>query len=199
MSQIEYREIVINPRVINHLGKDLITTSDVAVTELIKNSLDAKASDIRLHIYNDFVQAQNSNAFIFGLPEELYNFLKEKVKVTPIFVIEDNGKGMNENQLNKGFLEVGTDIKLKEEDALLGEKGIGRLATQRLGTCLLIETASLDEPFATLTFIDWKKIGYIPVTNECYKKHGKECNRTAPRHLDELYIRCCKTKSQHYG
>lgn len=29
---------------------------------------------------------------------------------------------MNENQLNKGFLEVGTDIKLKEEDAMLGEK-----------------------------------------------------------------------------
>ena len=160
MSQIEYREIVINPRVINHLGKDLITTSDVAVTELIKNSLDAKASDIRLHIYNDFVQAQNSNAFIFGLPEELYNFLEEKVKATSIFVIEDNGKGMNENQLNKGFLEVGTDIKLKEEDAMLGEKGIGRLATQRLGTSLLIETASLDESFATLTFIDWKKIGY---------------------------------------
>lgn len=160
MSQIEYREIVINPRVINHLGKDLITTSDVAVTELIKNSLDAKASDIRLHIYNDFVQVQNSNAFIFGLPEELYTFLEEKVKATSIFVIEDNGKGMNENQLNKGFLEVGTDIKLKEEDAMLGEKGIGRLATQRLGTCLLIETASLDESFATLTFIDWKKIGH---------------------------------------
>lgn len=72
------------------MGKDLITTSDVAVTELIKNSLDAKASDIRLHIYNDFVQAQKSNAFIFGLPEELYNFLEEKVKATSIFVIEDN-------------------------------------------------------------------------------------------------------------
>lgn len=161
MSQIEYREIVINPRVINHLGKDLITTSDVAVTELIKNSLDAKASDIRLHIYNDFAQARNSNAFIFGLPEELDDFLEEKIKATSIFVIEDNGKGMNENQLNKGFLEVGTDIKLKEETATLGEKGIGRLATQRLGTCLLIETASSDEAFATITYIDWKKIGYM--------------------------------------
>lgn len=159
MSQIEYREIVINPRVINHLGKDLITTSDVAVTELIKNSLDAKASEIRLHIYNDFVQAQNSNSFILRLPEELYDFLEEKVKTTSIFVIEDNGKGMNENQLNKGFLEVGTDIKLKERDITLGEKGIGRLATQRLGTCLLIETASRDESFATITFIDWKRIG----------------------------------------
>lgn len=161
MSQIEYREIVINPRVINHLGKDLITTSDVAVTELIKNSLDAKASDIRLHIFNDFAQARNSNAFIFGLPEELDDFLEEKIKATSIFVIEDNGKGMNENQLNKGFLEVGTDIKLKEEAATLGEKGIGRLATQRLGTCLLIETTSSDEAFATITYIDWKKIGYM--------------------------------------
>ena len=161
MSQIEYREIVINPRVINHLGKDLITTSDVAVTELIKNSLDAKAPDIRLHIYNDFLQVQNSNTFMFGLPEELYDFLEEKEKATSIFIIEDNGKGMNEKQLNKGFLEVGTDIKLNEEETMLGEKGIGRLATQRLGTCLLIETASLDEPFATMTFIDWNKIGSV--------------------------------------
>lgn len=161
MRQIEYREIVINPRVINHLGKDLITTSDVAVTELIKNSLDAKAPDIRLHIYNDFLQVQNSNTFMFGLPEELYDFLEEKEKATSIFVIEDNGKGMNEKQLNKGFLEVGTDIKLNEAEIMLGEKGIGRLATQRLGTCLLIETASLDEPFATMTFIDWNKIGSV--------------------------------------
>ncbi len=159
MAKIEYREIVINPRVINHLGKDLITTSDVAVTELIKNSLDAKASDIRLHVCNDFKHLLNSNAFGFDLPEELGDFLDEKEKATSIFVIEDNGKGMNEIQLNRGFLEVGTDIKLKEEDATLGEKGIGRLATQRLGTCLLIETASLDDTFATITFIDWNKIG----------------------------------------
>ena len=159
MENIEYREIVINPRVINHLGKDLITTSDVAVTELIKNSLDARASDIRLHIYNNYGHAQDSNALKFAIPEELNVFLEEKEKATSIFVIEDNGKGMNEIQLNKGFLEVGTDIKLKEDGATLGEKGIGRLATQRLGTCLLIETASLDDSFATITFIDWLKIG----------------------------------------
>ena len=159
MENIEYREIVINPRVINHLGKDLITTSDVAVTELIKNSLDARASDIRLHIYNNYGHAQDSNALKFAIPEELNVFLEEKEKATSIFVIEDNGKGMNEIQLNKGFLEVGTDIKLKEDGATLGEKGIGRLATQRLGTRLLIETASLDDSFATITFIDWLKIG----------------------------------------
>ena len=57
MNQIEYRNLVINPRIINHLGKDLITTSDVAVTELIKNSLDAKALEIKLHIFDDFIES----------------------------------------------------------------------------------------------------------------------------------------------
>ena len=40
------RKIVIDPRVIKHLGRDLITSPEVAVIELIKNSIDAKASHI---------------------------------------------------------------------------------------------------------------------------------------------------------
>ncbi len=178
MSHIEYREIVINPRVINHLGKDLITTSDVAVTELIKNSLDAKASDIRLHIFNDYIQAQTDNAFLFRIPEGLSKFLIQNVNLNSIFVVEDNGKGMNEIQLNKGFLEVGTDIKLKEENMTLGEKGIGRLATQRLGRSLLIETASLEEKFATITFVDWEIIGKT-------EKGGKVPSVKIPKVADE--------------
>ncbi|MCM1119647.1 MAG: ATP-binding protein [bacterium] len=159
MNQIEYREIVINPRVINHLGKDLITTSDVAITELIKNSLDAKAEDIRLHIFDNLAEAYNKNTFKFDIPGEIISFLPDQVKEQTIFVIEDDGFGMDETQLNKGFLEVGTDIKLKEQDITLGEKGIGRLAAQRLGTGLLIETASCKETQGTVTYIDWQQIG----------------------------------------
>ena len=87
MNQIEYREIVINPRVIKHLGKDLITTSDVAITELIKNSLDAKADQIRLHIFDDFMQASGDENFIWKLPEDVSVFLAEKIKLMPVFVI----------------------------------------------------------------------------------------------------------------
>ena len=45
-------KITISPRVIKHLGKDLITSSEVAVVELIKNSIDAKARNINLRIYD---------------------------------------------------------------------------------------------------------------------------------------------------
>lgn len=166
MNDIEYRDIIINPRIINHLGKDLITTSDVAVTELIKNSLDAKASDIRLHIFNDFLEVQNKNLFQFEISNEILIFLKDNIMSQAIFVVEDNGKGMNEEQLNKGFLEIGTGIKLKERDAMLGEKGIGRLATQRLGSSLLIETASSDENYATITYINWNEIGHSRKTEK---------------------------------
>ena len=40
------RKIVIDPRVIKHLGRDLITSPEVAVIELLKNSIDAKAKNI---------------------------------------------------------------------------------------------------------------------------------------------------------
>lgn len=161
MNQIEYRKIIINPRVISHLGKDLITTSDVAITELIKNSFDAKASDIRLHIFDEFTEVQHHNNFQFEVPAEISTFLADQIKSQAVFVIEDNGIGMNDEQLNMGFLEIGTDIKLKAHENMLGEKGIGRLAAQRLGSGLLIETSSAEDDYATITFINWGKIGYI--------------------------------------
>lgn len=58
---MEYKTILINPRIIKHLGKDLITTSDVAVVELIKNSLDAKAQNIKLHLF----ERSEKMSFIF--------------------------------------------------------------------------------------------------------------------------------------
>ena len=43
---IQTQKIEIDPRVIKHLGSDLITSSDVAITELIKNSIDAHSKNV---------------------------------------------------------------------------------------------------------------------------------------------------------
>lgn len=49
--QVTKHSIEIDPRVIKHLGSDLITSSDVAITELVKNSVDARSrSSFRKHI-----------------------------------------------------------------------------------------------------------------------------------------------------
>ena len=164
---MDRKQIKISPRVIKHLGKDLITSSEVAVVELIKNSLDAKANTVCLSLFEDGKSVKAAEHFICPVLNEMFSFIPAHCFDNPLLVVEDDGKGMDDYQLDKGFLEIGTDMKLTESgESTLGEKGIGRLAVQRLGKYLLVETASKMEPFGTLTFIDWDDI--TKTTNSNY-------------------------------
>lgn len=147
------RQMVLDPRVIQHLGGDLITSSEVAVIELIKNSIDAKANNIIINLYNDRTLRDLTT------DKTILSLVPEKYHTRSIFIIEDDGYGMNDTQLTNGFLKVGCNLKKGEEDTL-GEKGIGRLAAQRLGKALLVETSSADpeEENSFFVFIDWEKI-----------------------------------------
>ena len=144
------RKIVIDPRVIKHLGRDLITSPEVAVIELVKNSIDAKAKHISLRLYNNY----SSNEL---LPDFIQAAIPERYLDLPMVIVEDDGYGMTDSILDNGFLKVATSIKAAEEGTL-GEKGIGRLATQRLGTALLVETSSMEEDHTSYVFIDWDDV-----------------------------------------
>lgn len=145
------KKIVIDPRVVQHLGKDLITSSEVAVIELVKNSIDAKAKNINLRLYNNTSPKDIIPDSVF---QELVppDFLK-----APILIVEDDGQGMTDNILEQGFLTIGTSIKVDDESSL-GEKGIGRLAAQRLGAALLVETAAASENHTSFVFINWEDV-----------------------------------------
>lgn len=155
---MEHKQIKISPRVIKHLGKDLITTSEVAVVELIKNSIDAKTSNVNLMLFENGNMVKNMKRLIPVLLDDIFELVPQSFFDRPLLIVEDDGKGMNNFQLDKGFLEIGTDLKNNNSETTLGEKGIGRLAVQRLGKCLLVESASELESFATLTFINWDDI-----------------------------------------
>ena len=144
------RKIVIDPRVIKHLGRDLITSPEVAIIELVKNSIDAKAKRINLRLYNN----HSSNEL---LPDHVLKAIPEQYLNLPMLIVEDDGCGMSDTVLDNGFLKIATDIKTAEEGTL-GEKGIGRLATQRLGTALLVETSSVVENHTSYVFIDWNNV-----------------------------------------
>lgn len=144
------RKIVIDPRVIKHLGRDLITSPEVAVIELLKNSIDAKAKNINLRLYNGL----SSNELF---PAHVRDIISKQYHHSPMLIVEDDGCGMNDATLDDGFLKIATDIKSNEEGTL-GEKGIGRLATQRLGTALLVETSSDKENHTSYVFIDWNDV-----------------------------------------
>lgn len=157
--KVERQKFEIQPRVIKHLGRDLITSSDVAIVELVKNSIDAKAGEIAIRIYDSVNRVKYSATHLVDIPSDAYYLIPPSLANLPVCLIEDNGKGMNEHQLKDGFLSVGTSIKKNEESETLGEKGIGRLATQRLGCALLVETSSAESPNTVLyTFIDWNSV-----------------------------------------
>lgn len=128
----------ITPRVIAHLGEDLIKNESIALLELVKNSYDAGASHCRVHF--QFVDA----------------------KVARI-EIEDDGIGMNVATIENVWLVIGTDFKHKQLQTPsngrvpLGEKGIGRLGVHKLGRKIqLISKTGTDKE--VVLSIDWSQL-----------------------------------------
>lgn len=128
----------ISPRILSHLGEDLIKNESIALFELIKNSYDACAK----HCIVDF------------------NFQDGKLKS---LTIEDDGFGMNKNIIETVWLVVGTDNKKKKLEPNLcgriplGEKGIGRLSIHKLGNKITLISKTKDSNEVELS-IDWHEL-----------------------------------------
>ncbi|PHR93110.1 MAG: hypothetical protein COA78_32985, partial [Blastopirellula sp.] len=113
-------------RTIDMLGRQQIANVSTAVSELFKNSYDAYAD----HAEVDYFRSDN------------------------LLVIRDNGVGMTPEEFENRWLVLGTESKYavqgrkadayrppdKEVRAIMGEKGIGRLAIALLGRQVLILT-----------------------------------------------------------
>ena len=123
----------------NLIGSELITDNFVAVFELVKNSFDAKASEVKI---------------IFD------NIYSDNAKI----IIQDNGKGMDYDDLINKWLFVaysakrdGTEDSNKQINYYAGAKGVGRFSCDRLGRYLNLVTIK-DKQNAQIEnlFVDWK-------------------------------------------
>lgn len=176
-----------DPRIIKQLGTELITSDEIAIVELIKNAYDAGAKEVRVH----FVDSKNAfDELNLLIPKnEIFNLISQRVTTFPCILIEDNGQGMSDDVINNGFLTVGSTYKqeLKELQKngeipttrmILGEKGLGRLATQRLSDTLYVETAQQNADCGTFIKLDWLKLmtGQTRIPN--LKFHSKQQSYT---------------------
>ncbi|WP_179888887.1 ATP-binding protein [Bacillus cereus] len=153
----------INSRVLEHLGKDLITSNEIAITELIKNAYDAHAKNVKLHLIEDLLENKLEKN-IAPISPEMLTIIKEYLNNDKrIIILEDDGDGMTYEELEQGFFTIGTDIKKKQKNSLeykndrlpLGEKGIGRLAAQRLSKMLFIETTNINSNKTNVVRVNW--------------------------------------------
>lgn len=155
------QSFVISPRIIAHLGEELIRNESIAILELVKNSYDACAKKCQV----DFHQ-------------ELFSGIDK-------IVIEDDGKGMSIDTVKNVWLVIGTDNKQGVDTPNemgrypLGEKGIGRLGVHKLGQNVRMLTRA--EGHAEVEVIlDWRGL-YQAETIEDFKVIVRE--NTVPVHF----------------
>lgn len=135
---IDERPFEFSPRVTLQLGRESISSSTVAISELIKNSYDADANTVTLTFY-----------------------LRDHGIST--LVIEDDGVGMSPDTIVNHWLRIGTDNKsiiersLVKQRILTGAKGLGRLGIDRLCKRLILYSKQQDASKAIQLNIDWKK------------------------------------------
>ncbi|WP_346209336.1 ATP-binding protein [Aeromonas salmonicida] len=127
-------------RTVDHLGREQIADCPTAISELWKNSYDAYARNVSLHIFDD--------------PE-------------PVAAVFDDGHGMSYDEFINRWLVVGTgskyDKRISDEDdrddlpkrTKQGQKGIGRLSSANIGPLLLIISKRKSNDFVA-ALIDWR-------------------------------------------
>jgi hypothetical protein len=130
MSELK-KSLKVDARLIYQLGEALIDSNKVALMELIKNSSDADATICKINI------------------DTIFENEKGKGRI----LIEDNGNGMNEYIIENSFLKIASSFKNnyqkispKFKRIAQGNKGIGRLSLNKLGTFVRV-TTKLDTDF----------------------------------------------------
>lgn len=130
---------------IDRLGRELVGRQETALTELVKNSYDADAHEVKVTFDRSML------------------------------IIDDNGTGMSRDDLINGFLRLASDLKIRSPQSRMynrqraGRKGIGRFATQRLGSHLQLQTWTDAQREGLELTVDWmqfergRALGDIPV------------------------------------
>ncbi|QHC83721.1 hypothetical protein AS589_02430 [Empedobacter brevis] len=139
----------ITPHIVKQLGEQLVSDEITALLELIKNSYDADASYVSIEI----------NTTGQYIKEELFY-----PKHNGFIIVEDDGFGMSEETIMKSWLIISYSQKRQLKEAKkttskgrtpLGDKGLGRLSTQRLADICEIFT-NKDKTKGTHIAFNWK-------------------------------------------
>jgi signal transduction histidine kinase len=123
------------------LGRELITDRITALFELVKNSYDANTDEV--HVYFDSVNP--------------------KIEESKI-IIQDDGLGMTLTDLKDKWMVIGTSSKRRDRESpapykrkVVGKKGVGRFAVDKLGAKLLLKTTKKGSDKHLCLETDWSK------------------------------------------
>lgn len=174
----DHPHLSISSHVVVQLGEELVTDVEQALLELAKNAYDADSETCEIVIDPDWILTTNHPAYemLFGERPESQRIDEVVGRVQVI----DQGDGLSEAAVRDGWLRISASLKrpglgsTKAKTAkgrtLVGDKGLGRLATMKIGTVLRLKTAIEGESaWRTVTF-SWnsftpdRTLEMVPVT-----------------------------------
>lgn len=122
------------------IGSELISDKFTAVIELVKNSYDANATEVKINFF------------------DAYDPLNGTI------IIQDNGIGMSKDDITQKWMRIGTNSKRVREYSqapfnriLLGEKGIGRFAIEKIASNVILESRQKNDNIIHSLEIDWNE------------------------------------------
>lgn len=154
----------ISAAVVRQLGEELVSDEVTAIVELVKNAYDADATYAHVEVNTKDCLAADASKF-----PGARGYVK----------IEDDGFGMDESEITSGWLMISLSAKrqMKVKGTTtpkgrtpLGDKGLGRLSTQKLGENLEMFTRkdagekTLHVSFTWKAFADDKSLSDVPVS-----------------------------------
>ena len=142
-------------RLIKTIGEELISSDNVAVVELVKNSYDANSPIVTITFLGNVKQKKQGRI--------IQNYLSKEGASIEIY---DQGSGMSFETVKSAWMEPATDFKKKNTNKnrkFTGEKGIGRFASAKLASRLELITKQKEgkELVVTFNWEDFDKDDYL--------------------------------------
>ena len=140
-------QIKFAPDILRRLGEELNPSPDKGILELVKNAYDADARNCTVE-------------------------LSRTEQPGGSISITDDGDGMDEDVIKKGWLIIGRSEKSSKQTTKLGRipvgsKGLGRLAALRMGSKAILTTRPRDKENSQYSLlIDWDQYEHVELIDE---------------------------------
>lgn len=189
MSLPNYLKYKVSSKLPKLLGRESVSTDVQALFELVKNSYDADASQVKItfkniELLNESTKKLNERykKLITELkiekPDIPISTLDEIAKNDPYYskqeklvkecaertaiIVEDSGNGMSLDQLENKWMKIGVskeskEIVTKKKRRVVGEKGVGRFAVERLSKKTMLTSKTKGSKIAFIVNTDWEE------------------------------------------
>lgn len=205
----------ISAAVVKQLGEELVSDEVTAFMELVKNAYDADATKVLIDINTNescankylldekVIIAESINLD----PKEQESIAYKPLENTGFISIKDNGSGMSRVDIIDKWMTISLSEKRDAAKSgrgsdkgrsYLGEKGVGRLSTQRLGRIIDLITGKKDEDHYTHVYFDWEAFSEN-ITLDRVKPGFKEIPKTRSESGTEIIIRGLKSNDVWEG